>query len=334
MLTIAIPTYNRNQTLRDNLALLLPQLNEQCRLTIYDNCSDVPVAETLRELLEQYPALQVQITRNEANIGANANIVRCIETCDTPWVWVLGDDDRPQPGAVQTILQHMDSHPDGVLLNFATDKNRSQTFVTQGLQELADKLDASADLPWISSSIYRAEEFRRHLKFGYQYLYSMLPHVVMLMHSIGENGKACFANRQIVEGNTRDAPPEQQWSLVNLALGYPVLLELPFAPPVREKLVEKLLVTARGDGFNLHFLTYQLLLMSTKHGESRTALYIYDQVCNRRYYFDKRPKPRLQRFLWRMLLRFPRAALFFYRLVKRQSLGGQGQQLQDRYGRL
>jgi GT2 family glycosyltransferase len=37
-LTIAIPTYNRNELLLRHLAHLLPQLNERCRLLILDNC--------------------------------------------------------------------------------------------------------------------------------------------------------------------------------------------------------------------------------------------------------------------------------------------------------
>ena len=51
MITIAIPTYNRNRTLKENLRLLLPQLTDRCRLLIIDNCSDTPVAETLADLL-------------------------------------------------------------------------------------------------------------------------------------------------------------------------------------------------------------------------------------------------------------------------------------------
>jgi glycosyltransferase involved in cell wall biosynthesis len=334
MLTIAIPTYNRNQTLRDNLALLLPQITEQCRLVLFDNCSDEPVEETLRDLMAQFPAINARIIRNTANIGANANIVRCIETCETPWVWVLGDDDKPKLDAIAQILGHTEAHSDCVLLNFSTDGKRPQTFFTCGLADLANKLDTSADLPWISSSVYKTAALKKHLKFGYQYLYSMLPHVVMLLLAVNEDARCCLSKAQIVNGETRETVPEQRWSLVNLTLGYPTLLELPIAAPVREKLVEKLLVTERGDGFNLRHLIYELLLMATRHNQARNALYIFDQVMTRRFYFDKRPKFRAQRFLWRQMLKFPAATKIFYRVIKRHELGGQGQKLQDRYGRL
>ena len=54
-LTVAIPTYNRNATLKATLEHLLPQWNERCKLLILDNHSDVPVEETLRDLLAAYP---------------------------------------------------------------------------------------------------------------------------------------------------------------------------------------------------------------------------------------------------------------------------------------
>ena len=337
MLSIAIPTYNRNQILHDNLAHLLPQftpeMQARCRLLILDNCSPVPVEETLRPLLAQFPDVPVEIVRNVANVGANANIVRCIEVCKTPWVWVLGDDDTPLPDAIATILQCADDHPDSVLLNFSTDENRAQPFQTRGLAELARALDSSADLPWISSSIYRADELRKQLNFGYQYLYSSLPHVVMLLLAIGDAGLCSFSPCSIVGNHTRDMPPDQQWSFVGFALGFPVLLELPIEESVRVTLVDKLLVTRNGDGFRLHYLVSQLIIATLRGGDVRDAIYIYDQIMFRRYYFKRGLGTRVHHFLLRQTVRFPHAATRLYMLVKGGDLYGGGV-LQDRYGRL
>ena len=338
MLSIAIPTYNRNQILHDNLAHLLPQftpdVRARCQLLILDNCSPTPVEETLRPLLAKFPDVPVEIVRNIANVGANANIVRCIEVCKTPWVWVLGDDDTPHPDAISTILECADRNPDCVLLNFATDEHRAQTMNVQGLRELADAMDTSADLPWISSSVYRADELRRQLNFGYQYLYSALPHVVMFLLAIGDAGKCCLSKRSIVGNETRDTPPEQQWSFVNFALGFPVLLELPIEQDVRRKIVDKLLTTRGGDGFRLHFFVSQLVIASLRGGDIRDSLYIFDQVFYRRYYFDRDLKTRRHRFLLRQAVRFPHLAAKLYKRAKGVELDGGGGVLQDRYGRL
>ena len=49
-LTIAIPTFDRNEILRANLAKLIPQLTPACELVILDNCSTEPVENTLKDI--------------------------------------------------------------------------------------------------------------------------------------------------------------------------------------------------------------------------------------------------------------------------------------------
>ena len=330
-LTISIPTYNRNETLAYNLAYLLPQLTPQCKLVILDNCSDVPVEETLRPLLAKYPDAPCEIVRNPVNIGANANITRCLEVCETPWLWVLGDDDTPQPDAIATVLRHIAAHPNAVYINFAWDELRRATFTTRGVDEMAEKLDKSANLPWISSSVRRAEVMRAQVKFGYQYAYSLLPHVAILLMSLGERGECCFSREQIVRIERDETPIEEQWSTINLALGYPVIFDLPLRQSTRERLWRKLLLTNFGHSMNLNALLYQLVLVANQ-GDARGTLYFYDQIIGRGYAFERRPRERALFWAARFLFMFPQLTALGYRLVKGRSLGDQ--QAQNRYTRM
>jgi glycosyltransferase involved in cell wall biosynthesis len=203
------------------------------QVVIIDNCSPVPVEETLRDLLAQYPHVNVELIRNAVNIGANANITRCLEICDTPWLWMIGDDDTAHPHAIATILRHIDQHPDAVYLNFAWDGCRPQTYTTRGLDQFVDKLDRSANLPWISNAVRRAEVMREQVKFGYQYCYSLMPHVAILLVALEQGGVACMSSDTVVVIERDETPIEHQWSGVNLALGYPVLFDLPMKPRTR-----------------------------------------------------------------------------------------------------
>src|SRR5207302_549928 len=115
---IAIPTYNRNRFLVETVQRLLPQLSAACRLLIIDNCSDEPAAEALRPVIGAETDAPVRIVRNGVNVGAIANIMRCFELCETEWMWLLGDDDRPEPDAVSTILAHIRSQPAALFFNF------------------------------------------------------------------------------------------------------------------------------------------------------------------------------------------------------------------------
>lgn len=330
-LTLAIPTYNRNETLRENLGSLLPQLTPECKLLIVDNCSPTPIAETVSSLIALYPNLDVQIVRNPVNIGGNANILRCIELCDTPWIWILGDDDKVHPHAVDTVLHHIGVQNQCVLLNFACDDQRTRSYLTRGLLQLAEEVDKSANLPWISSSIYKAEAVRPYLKFGYQHCYALLPHLATLFMAIGEEGTCYFSRQQIVERESWLASPEQQWSLLNFALGFPTLLDLPLSPRVRELLAHKLLLTHQGQGIHLRGLTFQLLLTALKERDHRNALYYYDQICARAFYFHG-TRRKVELLGGRFLIRYPQLIRSIFKLVRGREIGEQN--FQDRYERV
>ena len=99
-LTIAIPTYNRNEILKNNLRKLIPQITSDCKILILDNCSDVPVLDSLRDIIKEYSNVDINVIRNSYNLGLTGNILRCFEMCTDPWLWVLGDDDEVKDGAI------------------------------------------------------------------------------------------------------------------------------------------------------------------------------------------------------------------------------------------
>lgn len=336
-LTIAIPTYNRNDILLANLKRLLPQLTPECALLIIDNCSDVPVARTLSETLAAFPRVAHRIERNRANIGGNANVVRCFELCETEWVWVLGDDDQILPTAIDTISRHLDAHSECLFINFAVDELRPRTMLTQGLEEFSNQLDPSADIPWVSSSVYKASEMLKYLKFGFQATYSMLPHVAMLLVALAHNrdsGLCYFSRERIVDKDWAQyaSTVAQQWSLINLALGFPTLLDLPLPTMVRTRLARKLLVRHDQEGIRLRVLAYQLLFTGLADNDYRAVLYYYDQIVARLYYFDQRLQRRAELFCYRLMLRYPAVTKHLFRLLKRRELTGHN--LQDRYERM
>ena len=192
-LTVAVPTFNRPENLIHLMWRLLPQLREGVRLVILDNHSDPPVIEYLRPLLSEFSNADIQLIRNKINVGANANILRCFELCDTEWLWVVGDDDEIEESAIETILTRLQEHPDCLLVNFPIDEKRKETKLTRGLNAFADGLDKSADVPWITSTVYRVQKLLPQIRFGYQYAFSMLPHIAMLMMSFRDDHQCFFA---------------------------------------------------------------------------------------------------------------------------------------------
>jgi abequosyltransferase len=103
LLTIAIPTFNRSVFLAELLESLLPQItDDRAELIVSDNCSDDDTPQLLAGF--QARGLPVRVLRNETNIGADANFLQCLNVATGRYVWVLGDDDLIEPGAIPALL--------------------------------------------------------------------------------------------------------------------------------------------------------------------------------------------------------------------------------------
>ena len=332
-LTIAIPTFDRNAVLLRNLKLLLPQLDARCRLLLLDNASPVPVRETLEPLLSQFPDVQVDIIRNSVNIGANANILRCIELCQSSVIWVLSDDDPPKPNGVALVFAHLDSHPDCVLWNFSFDDARASTFTTRGLRDMAQRLDVSANLPWVSNCVYSVEPMRAQLKFGFQFAFSMLPHLALLLVALQSDpqAKCCFSTERLVQLQLHGEVTHATWPKMMFALSAPTLYDLPLPGDVRELLARKLLLSFLGEGISFEVAFIELLMERLHHGDAKSTLYYFDQICARASYFRSTPLLKIRLRVYRFLLRFPSVASVLYFLVKRRRIKSLAR---DRFSRI
>jgi glycosyltransferase involved in cell wall biosynthesis len=301
-LTIAIPTYDRNSILKHHLALLLPQLTPECRLLIVDNCSPTPVADTIGDLLKSYPTVTAQIERNPLNIGAGANMLRCLENCETEWLWVLSDDDTPKPDAIDTILKSTARWPQCVFFNYSSAFNiRQETFTTTGLDEFVEKMGEFGNIVFMSTGVFRASALRSSVKYGYIYSYSWAPFVATLLHALGGKEQCCFSAEQIVE--YRPAV-EKRWSYINWGLGMGILLDAPMRPDTRKRLARRIVRSVQYLDFAIVIeLSAALNAKRMQRGEAR---FVYNQICYRIYYFERNPIRLARRAVFGALLWFPR----------------------------
>ena len=123
ILTIAILTYNRSDRIKTTISRLLPQLTSQVRIMVLDNCSNVNVKDHLKEQIGGDVLDKVQVIRHRVNIGGDANFQRCFELCDTPYIWMLGDDDMVEENAVKLILEEINNFKDHDLIGINFNSN-------------------------------------------------------------------------------------------------------------------------------------------------------------------------------------------------------------------
>jgi glycosyltransferase involved in cell wall biosynthesis len=234
LLSIAIPTYNRPESLRRTIESLLPQLDDTVSLLIVDNASEVPVDNAIAHLSERDRA-RITVHRNQFNVGMCANFCRCFELCKTPWLWIISDDDSPKADAVAAIEGTLATQQEHcVFVNFSSGgiyrHEQQRTFVGKDeLWQYSSDLYRFGNLLFISTGVYRAAEFQRWLRIGYHYNYTAAPHLAMLLPLLAEGRSVAVTPQYLVDWQL--AEKSQIWNWPQVALGLMSLPEVEYASP-------------------------------------------------------------------------------------------------------
>ena len=115
ILTIAVPTYNGAKTIKKTLDILLPQITEEVEVIISDNCSTDNTSELIKKYVDNYPF--IVYLRNNINVGADGNFLKCIRQASGEFVMLLSDDDILLKDSVARIVDFLKKHP-GVQLAY------------------------------------------------------------------------------------------------------------------------------------------------------------------------------------------------------------------------
>ena len=228
LLTIIIPTYNRNDKLSRSLSILLPQLNEQVSVIVLDNASPTPVSETLGSLLSNS---SIKVIRNKYNIGISGNLIKCFESCETEWMWLLGDDDPPTPDAVSIILQDIQANGECSFLNYKShmSESRQSDFYSVGVDDFIQKIDNFGNILFISLGVYNLRQLEADIRLTHQLAYCLAPHLVYLISGIKEKGIVGFLSRKLHDFSSYDTAGEENWSWISLSFCFPILYEIPLS---------------------------------------------------------------------------------------------------------
>lgn len=116
-LTIAVPTYNREQHLRCQLGCLLAEISmhsSRVQVLVSDNCSSDGTHAYLADIKAKVPAYWSFVHQPE-NLGLIGNIRFCINGSHSDYLWIVSDDDILKPGIVARILELIDTKRPGLL---------------------------------------------------------------------------------------------------------------------------------------------------------------------------------------------------------------------------
>lgn len=302
MLTIAIPTFNRNQELIETLYSVIPQLNEYVNLLIIDNKSTIPVRDSLLQL--NISPEKYKLIENKVNIGGNANILRCFENCETEWLWVLGDDDIPSSDAVDLILKRIHENNKSVYMNFAScvhDHNRNVLRNTSGQIEFVNNITHWGQINFTSVCVFNCQKLIPYLRFGYQYAYTWSPHIALVLTYMAyHEGDASFYSDKIID-DVCTTNSENKWHPIGPLLGKMALIELPIKYKTKLILANKI-----NSHPTLEFLLYDCLKNIVEDKNKKESLFIYKLATSKLYILNPKITTKIKILFYRVLLIFPR----------------------------
>ncbi len=109
MLSIIIPTYNREESLRKCVDSILPQSHYGLEVIIIDDCSTDGTAAWLEQLVRKYRFIKV--ISNPVNKGVNYSRNRGIEKASQSYILFLDSDDELAPGSLEKAETAIRSNP-------------------------------------------------------------------------------------------------------------------------------------------------------------------------------------------------------------------------------
>lgn len=110
LISICIPTYNGAEVLPQTLDSIIQQHRQGLEVVICDDCSRDSTYELAEEYARKYPF--VRVIRNEQNLGMDGNFTQAVLHGSGVYVWLSGQDDIFEPGAVGKLWSILEQHPE------------------------------------------------------------------------------------------------------------------------------------------------------------------------------------------------------------------------------
>ena len=197
LLTIAIPTFNREKELRSCLDAFCAQISDEVIIVVRDNCSTTyDFDRFIAPYVEKYG---VEAYRNKVNIGGDANIARLFADCETPWLWVCGDDDVVVKEAVSIVIKDIKEHENCVFIKYRSHCELE----TVGIEQLSDVFKMRGEFGnsfFISAGIHNIGISKDMMQWHYRFLSTKISQILRVLKYVELNseGKCFFSTVDIL----------------------------------------------------------------------------------------------------------------------------------------
>ncbi len=118
--TIAVPTYNGKEYLRETVESLLNQNYQNFEILIVDNCSDDGTEEMIHELQRMHGKTLIY-SKNEKNLGPCGNWNRCLEMATGKYITIFHADDIYEKNIISKEVEFLERYENCVAVFTAAD---------------------------------------------------------------------------------------------------------------------------------------------------------------------------------------------------------------------
>jgi glycosyltransferase involved in cell wall biosynthesis len=245
MLSIVIPTYNRNEKVL-RLLKKIESINTEYKLSVVviDNNSEVSTEDFL--LSENYHyGKEVKIIRNNGNVGLGGNLINSFMHCQTEWMWLLGDDDLPLDDSIEIILKEIKNTNDKDFLikfNSSAGQFPTQNTVINNIDSLIDfnsDFGYYSNMMFISNAVFRTSVILKETFYMSGSIKTMAPHLVGVYRCVEKGFSIKIVNNFIIEHGIPESE-QDKWDYERLIIGLLCFIDADINLKIKEKLLPKL----------------------------------------------------------------------------------------------
>lgn len=223
-LSICIPTYNRKNNLIHQLNSLIYQEGASfVNIIVIDNCSNYDVEKAINETFDKDKINNVYVIRNKTNIGGSANIASTFFHCNTPWMWLLGDDDESNPNSIKKILEDINCYRDATLLKYSIKgfypyHNERVSNWHDFIEIYKSGKHSTGDMIFMSNMVYNMEKIKPYLGNVFMRCSTRIAQLMPIFDAL-DNNDATIIFRDFPIVKYIFPEPSQHWSWINVEMG-------------------------------------------------------------------------------------------------------------------
>lgn len=206
-LEILLITYNRAAYLERTLAQLSDSPFARCRITLLDNCSTDDTPQVCSRRQSSFPRLSV--VRHPKNIGACANYLRAVELSQSPYTWIVCDDDLFDFSVCEDVIEALQSEQ----FDLISLGSPGQLAWERGLKTSSRELIRRGSpffgvFTFVPGVIFKSALFDSEcVAKGYRNIINSFPHFEFISKAARENFSVYVSQRQIVHRDAHGSLP-------------------------------------------------------------------------------------------------------------------------------